>query len=149
MKNILIFLLLILVSCSRTSHLTLYSNQEFDRKHFTIDTLKKGDQIFGEYGTKAFLFFSDNYDLDAKNGLQLNLNHTADNAFKYSKSKILVDVGAGNIASITWKDFSKVPYDDFSKTGYAGEEEKKVNQDIFFNFRNFSNNDKYYFMGVW
>ena len=38
---------------------------------------------------------------------------------------------------------------DFSKTGYAGEEEKKVNQDIFFNFRNFSNNDKYYFMGVW
>ncbi|MDY6089649.1 MAG: hypothetical protein SPJ04_00120 [Bdellovibrionota bacterium] len=92
MKNILIFLLLILVSCSRTSHLTLYSNQEFDRKHFTIDTLKKGDQIFGEYGTKAFLFFSDNYDLDAKNGLQLNLNHTADNAFKYSKSKILVDV---------------------------------------------------------
>lgn len=38
---------------------------------------------------------------------------------------------------------------DLSKTGYAGEEEKKVNQDIFFNFRNFSNNDKYYFMGVW
>lgn len=34
------------------------------------------------------------------------------------KSKILVDVGAGNIASITWKEFSKVPYDDFSKTGF-------------------------------
>lgn len=38
---------------------------------------------------------------------------------------------------------------DFSKTGYAGEDEKKVNQDICFNFRNLANNDKYYFMGVW
>ena len=38
---------------------------------------------------------------------------------------------------------------DFSKTGYAGEDEKKVNQDIYFNFRNLANNDKYYFMGVW
>ena len=37
---------------------------------------------------------------------------------------------------------------EFSKTGYAGEDEKKVNQDNYFVFRNFVNNVNYIFMAV-
>ena len=37
---------------------------------------------------------------------------------------------------------------EFSKTGYAGEDEKKVNQDNYFVFRNFMNNVDYIFMAV-
>jgi serine/threonine protein phosphatase PrpC len=37
---------------------------------------------------------------------------------------------------------------EFSKTGYAGEDEKKVNQDNYFVFRNFVNNVDYIFMAV-
>ena len=37
---------------------------------------------------------------------------------------------------------------EFSKTGYAGEDEKKVNQDNYFVFRNFVNNVNYIFMTV-
>ena len=37
---------------------------------------------------------------------------------------------------------------EFSKTGYAGEDEKKVNQDNYFVFRNFLNNVNYIFMAV-
>ena len=37
---------------------------------------------------------------------------------------------------------------EFSKTGYAGEDEKKVNQDNYFVFRNFMNDVNYIFMGV-
>ena len=37
---------------------------------------------------------------------------------------------------------------EFSKTGYAGEDEKKVNQDNYFVFRNFMNDVNYIFMAV-
>ena len=37
---------------------------------------------------------------------------------------------------------------EFSKTGYAGEDEKKVNQDNYFVFRNFVNDVNYIFMAV-
>ena len=37
---------------------------------------------------------------------------------------------------------------EFSKTGYAGEDEKKINQDNYFVFRNFVNNVNYIFMAV-
>ena len=37
---------------------------------------------------------------------------------------------------------------EFSKIGYAGEDEKKVNQDNYFVFRNFMNDVNYIFMGV-
>jgi serine/threonine protein phosphatase PrpC len=37
---------------------------------------------------------------------------------------------------------------EFSKTGYAGEDEKKINQDNYFVFRNFMNNVNYIFMAV-
>lgn len=37
---------------------------------------------------------------------------------------------------------------EFSKTGYAGEDEKKVNQDNYFVFHNFVNNINYIFMAV-
>ena len=37
---------------------------------------------------------------------------------------------------------------EFSKTGYAGEDEKKVNQDNYFVFHNFVNNTNYIFMAV-
>lgn len=38
---------------------------------------------------------------------------------------------------------------EFSKTGYAGEDEKKVNQDNYFVFRNFLNIWENMFMAVW
>lgn len=38
---------------------------------------------------------------------------------------------------------------EFSKTGYAGEDEKKVNQDNYFVFRNFVNSSENMFMAVW
>ena len=37
---------------------------------------------------------------------------------------------------------------EFTKTGYAGEDEKKINQDNYFVFHNFSNSVKNIFMGV-
>ena len=37
---------------------------------------------------------------------------------------------------------------EFSKTGFAGEDEKKINQDNYFVFRNFVNNVNYIFMAV-
>ena len=37
---------------------------------------------------------------------------------------------------------------EFSKTGYAGEDEKKINQDNYFVFRNFMNDVNYIFMAV-
>ncbi len=37
---------------------------------------------------------------------------------------------------------------EFSKTGYAGEDEKKINQDNYFVFRNFVNNVNYIYMAV-
>ena len=37
---------------------------------------------------------------------------------------------------------------EFSKTGYAGEDEKKINQDSYFVFHNFVNSSKNIFMGV-
>ena len=37
---------------------------------------------------------------------------------------------------------------EFTKTGYAGEDEKKINQDNYFVFHNFSNSSKNIFMGV-
>ena len=37
---------------------------------------------------------------------------------------------------------------EFSKTGYAGEDEKKINQDNYFVFHNFVNNINYIFMAV-
>ena len=37
---------------------------------------------------------------------------------------------------------------EFSKTGYAGEDEKKVNQDNYFVFRNFMNDANFIFMAV-
>lgn len=38
---------------------------------------------------------------------------------------------------------------DFSKTGYSGEDEKKVNQDNYFVFKNFVNSPHNMFMAVW
>ena len=38
---------------------------------------------------------------------------------------------------------------EFTKTGYSGEDEKKVNQDNFFVFSNFCNKNEYMFLGVW
>lgn len=38
---------------------------------------------------------------------------------------------------------------EFSKTGYAGEDEKKTNQDNYFVFTNFCNSYKNMFLGVW
>lgn len=38
---------------------------------------------------------------------------------------------------------------EFSKTGYSGEDEKKVNQDNYFVFTNFCNKYENMFLGVW
>ena len=38
---------------------------------------------------------------------------------------------------------------EMSKIGYAGESKKKINQDNYFVFRNFNNNEKSIYLGVW
>ena len=64
-----------------------------------------------------------------KNANENKINEQEDNISKEVRKKILC-------------------MHEFSKTGYAGEDEKKVNQDNYFVFRNFVNNVNYIFMAV-
>ena len=70
----------------------------------------------------------DNKD-DKESNKNETINNNKDNTIKQIKKKILC-------------------MHEFSKTGYAGEDEKKVNQDNYFVFRNFMNNIDYIFMAV-
>ena len=71
---------------------------------------------------------------------------TTNNNNVYSNSKINV-IEEENISGPVIKRIRCMH--EFSKTGYAGEDEKKINQDNYFVFHNFVNSSENIFMAVW
>ena len=77
--------------------------------------------------------------------IKSNVNNNNNNV--YSNSKINV-IEEENISSGPVIKRIRCMH-EFSKTGYAGEDEKKINQDNYFVFHNFVNSSENIFMAVW
>ena len=77
--------------------------------------------------------------------IKSNVNNNNNNV--YSNSKINV-IEEENISGGTVIKRIRCMH-EFSKTGYAGEDEKKINQDNYFVFHNFVNSSENIFMAVW
>ena len=113
------------------------SNNNFSilHKYNNISQIESNNSIIinGIHNNRDDKDNKDNKDKDNKDNKDNNINESNnnnnENTIKQIKKKILC-------------------MHEFSKTGYAGEDEKKVNQDNYFVFRNFMNNVDYIFMAV-
>ena len=87
-----------------------------------------------------------NIDNGAIDNGELTKSNTNSNNNVYSNNKINV-IEEENIGGPVIKRIRCMH--EFSKTGYAGEDEKKINQDNYFVFHNFVNSSENIFMAVW
>ena len=90
---------------------------------------------------------NNNIIIDNDNGLPKNISNlnNINNNISTNNNKIINNIN-NNITSTIIKNIKCMH--DMSKTGYAGEDEKKINQDNYFVFHNFAGNTNYIFMSV-
>ena len=96
---------------------------------------------------------NNNIIIDNDNGLPKNLsnmnninNNIPINNNKQTNNNIIMNNNISSKSSTIIKNIKCMH--DMSKTGYAGEDEKKINQDNYFVFHNFAGNTNYIFMSV-
>jgi len=92
---------------------------------------------------------NNNIIIDNDNGLPKNIsnmNNINNNNNSTNNNNRITNNINNNITSTIIKNIKCMH--DMSKTGYAGEDEKKINQDNYFVFHNFAGNTNYIFMSV-
>ena len=124
------------------------NNSNINNSNIIIDNSNNTSSfsILNKYNDKSLIESNSSIII---NGSQNN-NNTNDNFDKDINKKDNDNNNNNNNTTNITKEIRKkiLCMHEFSKTGYAGEDEKKINQDNYFVFRNFMNDVNYIFMAV-
>ena len=154
------------------NYLSSSSKNNFNERNINKDTTKTDHSNYSDNNSinnyqavnsnsKHNITFNDVAQIESNNSIIIsgiktdnNINNKKED--NYLNPKNLME-NIDNDASIKNEIENNVPKEirkkilcmhEFSKTGFAGEDEKKINQDNYFVFRNFVNNVNYIFMAV-